>query len=192
MVKPGAEVTVGSVTCRVLRLLGRGKGAYSHLASTGEGEQVVLKQIHHEPCSYCVFGDKIGAELRDYGTLHTLGLRMPSLLASDRAGERLVKEYIPGPTVFSLIEQDALDPAARAQLERMCRTLYANGLNIDCFPTNFVWHGDRLYYVDYECNPCCTEWDFENWGSRYWTRSPEFLEHAARLRTEAARLDLPD
>ena len=36
---------------KIIRLLGKGKGGYSYLASDGE-RQYVLKQIHHEPCSY--------------------------------------------------------------------------------------------------------------------------------------------
>ena len=42
----------------VTRLLGKGKGCYSYLAQGSEGP-VVVKQIHHEPCSYYQFGDKL-------------------------------------------------------------------------------------------------------------------------------------
>ena len=35
----------------VLKLLGKGKGGYSYLVEDDAG-QYVLKQIHHEPCSY--------------------------------------------------------------------------------------------------------------------------------------------
>ena len=28
-----------------------------------------MKQIHHEPCAYYTFGDKLRSELRDYETL---------------------------------------------------------------------------------------------------------------------------
>ena len=52
----------------VTRLLGKGKGGYSYLAQGHEGP-VVVKQIHHEPCSYYQFGDKLQSELRDYRTL---------------------------------------------------------------------------------------------------------------------------
>ena len=48
----------------VTRLLGKGKGGYSYLAQGSEGP-VVVKQIHHEPCSYYQFGDKLQSELRD-------------------------------------------------------------------------------------------------------------------------------
>jgi hypothetical protein len=50
----------------------------------------------------------------------------------------------------------------------------AAGLNIDYFPTNFVISGGLLWYIDYECNDYMEEWNFENWGIRYWSRTPEF------------------
>jgi hypothetical protein len=31
--------------------------------------------------------------------------------------------------------------------------------------------------VDYECNSYSDEWNFENWGVKYWWKSPEFLEY---------------
>lgn len=36
-----------------------------------------------------------------------------------------------------------------------------------------------LYYVDYECNNYMPEWDFENWGIQYWSKTPAFLQYAA-------------
>ena len=50
----------------------------------------------------------------------------------------------------------------------MCRLLYAAGLNIDYYPTNFVVREDTLYYIDYECNAFMDEWSFERWGIQYW------------------------
>ncbi len=52
----------------VIKLLGKGKGGYSYLVTNGK-ENYVLKQIHHEPCSYYQFGNKIEAEINDYNTL---------------------------------------------------------------------------------------------------------------------------
>ena len=49
-------------TYRLIRLLGKGKGGYSYLAER-EGCQMVVKQIHHEPCDYYSFGNKIEAEM---------------------------------------------------------------------------------------------------------------------------------
>ena len=49
----------------VIKLLGKGKGGYSYLVED-DGGRYVLKQIHHEPCDYYQFGDKLASELRDY------------------------------------------------------------------------------------------------------------------------------
>lgn len=160
----------------VIRLLGKGKGGYSYLVRDGE-EQFVLKQIHHEPCEYYQFGDKLASELRDYETLLQIGIPMPKLLDVDQSQEQILKEYIDGPTVFELV-RDGLDlKTSLAQVKQMCRLLYPNNMNIDYFPTNFVLQGQRLYYIDYECNGYMEQWDFEHWGLKYWSRTPEFEEY---------------
>ena len=43
---------------RIIKLLEKGKGGYSYLATDGE-KKYVLKQIHHEPCEYYQFGKKL-------------------------------------------------------------------------------------------------------------------------------------
>ena len=59
----------------------------------------------------------------------------------------------------------------------MCERLYAVGLNIDYFPTNFVVQEKELYYIDYECNEYMEKWNFENWGIRYWSKTEEFMQY---------------
>ena len=165
-------LTVNEKEYRVLRLLGKGKGGYSYLVTDGAGEYV-LKQIHHEPCDYYQFGDKLASELRDYERLRNVGIPMPKLLAVDETQERLLKEYIPGDTVDKLVEEGRMQADYFRQIEQMCRILYPAGLNIDYYPTNFVACEGRLYYIDFECNPYDPQWDFENWGSKYWHKSEE-------------------
>lgn len=172
------ELTVNGAPYRVLRLLGRGKGGYSYLTEGPAGEQVVVKQIHHEHCGYYQFGDKLASELRDYRRLREVGIPVPELLAVDREAERLVKAYVPGPTVYELVLSDALPAECVGQVEDMCRKLYAAGLNIDYFPTNFIPWGGVLWYVDYECNGYQERWDFQHWGALYWAKTPELLAHA--------------
>jgi len=168
------RLTVGEETYTVLRLLGRGKGGYSYLAEDGAGRQAVVKQIHHEPCSYYTFGDKLAAELCDYERLKAAGIPVPELLAVDREAERLVKAYVEGPTVFELVRDGADATPYLEQARRMAALARAAGLNIDYFPTNFVVRAGRLWYIDYECNPYMDQWSFENWGVRYWSRTPAF------------------
>ena len=63
------------------------------------------------------------------------------------------------------------------QMREMAAQVYAHGLNIDYFPTNLVVQDDLIYYIDYECNGYMEEWNFENWGIKYWSKTPEFLEY---------------
>lgn len=172
-------MTVNDCAYTVLRLLGKGKGGYSYLVTDGE-KQLVLKQIHHEPCAYYTFGNKLESELRDYHRLTQTGLRMPKMLAVDEAQERILKEYIEGDTINDLVWKDGVKPEYFDQVRAMAASLQAAGLNIDYFPTNFVVQDGLLYYIDYECNPYMDEWNFENWGVKYWWKSPEFLAHWAQ------------
>lgn len=91
-------VLVNGNAYSLLKLLGKGKGGYSYLAQMADGQQVVVKQIHHEPCVYYQFGNKIEAELRDYNHLQEIGIPMPRMLDVDTKAERIVKEYIAGET----------------------------------------------------------------------------------------------
>ena len=167
------EMTVCGKTYSIVRLLGHGKGGYSYLAERA-GQRVVLKQIHHEPCDYYTFGNKIEAERRDYGRLQQAGIRIPELLDIDPDAERIVKEYIEGPTIFDLVLDGIGAEAYLGQIREMAEKAKAAGLNIDYFPTNFVVRDGLIWYVDYECNDYMEEWNFENWGIKYWSRTPEF------------------
>lgn len=169
-------MTVNGTTYTVVRLLGRGKGGYSYLVER-DGQRFVLKQIHHEPCSYYHFGDKLQSELHDYDRLLRIGVPMPKLLDVDHDNERILKEYIAGETVDRLVSEDRLPEWCIPQMEALCARLYAANTNIDYFPTNFIPLNDTLFYVDYECNDYMSEWNFANWGVKYWTKTPEFLKH---------------
>lgn len=160
----------------IIRLLGKGKGGYSYLAQR-DGTQYVLKQIHHEPCDYYQFGDKLQSELRDYERLTRIGIPMPRLLDADVENERILKEYIDGNTIFELVCKDQMKDEYLAQVQAMCALLYPANTNIDYFPTNFVVRGGQLYYIDFECNDYMEQWNFENWGIRYWSKTPEFLKY---------------
>ena len=169
-------MTVNGVAYTLLRLLGKGKGGYSYLAER-DGAQYVLKQIHHEPCDYYQFGDKIQSERYAYEKLQKIGIRMPRLLDVDAAQERILKEYIPGDTIFDLVRDGKMDERYLLQMRQMCDLLYPARTNIDYFPTNFIPRDGLLYYIDYECNDYMDEWNFENWGIKYWSKTPEFLKY---------------
>ena len=170
------KYSVNGLEYEIVKLLGKGKGGYSYL-SIRDGRQYVLKQIHHEPCSYYQFGDKIQAEIHDYRRLSDIGIRMPGMIDVDVEKERILKEYIEGRTIYELVISDEMTPDYIRQVKEMCALLYPANTNIDYFPTNFVVHDGELYYVDYECNDYVEEWDFEHWGIKYWWKSPEFLAY---------------
>ena len=115
-------VLVNGNAYSLLKLLGKGKGGYSYLAQMADGQQVVVKQIHHEPCGYYQFGNKIEAELRDYNHLQEIGIPMPRMLDVDTKAERIVKEYIAGETVYTLVLKDALPETCLRQVQAACCT----------------------------------------------------------------------
>lgn len=170
------EISVNDRKFKIIKLLGHGKGGYSYLVTDGNNEYV-LKQIHHEPCDYYNFGNKIESEINDYKRLKKIGISMPEMIDVDLKNERILKEYINGDTIFEYVARNEVKEDYIIQIKNMCRILYAANTNIDYFPTNFVVQDDKLYYIDYECNDYMEEWNFENWGIKYWSLTKEFLEY---------------
>ena len=97
-----------------------GMGGYSYLVSDGE-HNYVLKQIHHEPCSYYTFGNKIQSELNDYERLKNAGLRLPKLSVCEVENEWILIDYIDGKTAYELILQNEMKPEYIKQIREMCR-----------------------------------------------------------------------
>ena len=83
---------VNEIEYEVIRLLGHGKGGYSYLVKRNH-QFYVLKQIHHEPCDYYTFSNKIESEYRDYQILKKTGIPIPKMLDIDYKEERILKEY---------------------------------------------------------------------------------------------------
>lgn len=163
-------LSVNGKEYQVIKLLGKGKGEYSDLVKNND-KSYVLKQIHHETCSYYQFGNKIEAEIHDYERLKNSGIRIPLIVDVDIPNERILKDYIKGETVFDLIKNDKIEERYLEQIKKMCVLLYANNTNIDNYPTNFVVQDGLIFYIDYECNNYSDEWNFENWGINYWPKT---------------------
>lgn len=73
---------------------------------------------------------------------------MPKLLDIDETQERILKEYIPGDTVYQQVEKDALPEICLQQVKEMCTKLYAAHTNIDYFPTNFIlWQMSSIMWI---------------------------------------------
>ena len=164
------KMLVNQAEYNIIRLLGRGKGGYSYLAER-DGKYYVLKQIHHEPCDYYTFGNKIEAEKNDYARLSETGIRIPRMIDIDIQNERIIKEYIDGPTISELVEAGEMKDEYISQVREMADMARNAGLNIDYYPTNFVVQDHLIYYIDYECNTYMDEWDFDTWGVQYWRKN---------------------
>lgn len=169
-------INVNERSFRIIKLLGKGKGGYSYLV-TDEKNKYVIKQIHHEPCEYYNFGNKIESELNDYKKLFNIGIRMPKMIDVDIKNERILKEFIDGDSVFDLVVKENMKNSYINQMKEFCRNLYKNNINIDYFPTNFIVKDNLIWYVDYECNNYMEKWNFENWGIKYWSKTPEFIQY---------------
>lgn len=169
-------LTVNGKPFKIIKLLGKGKGGYSYLVTDGQNHYT-LKQIHHEPCSYYQFGNKLESEINDYKKLKKIGINMPDMIEFDVEKERILKEYIDGETIYQLILDNKMKSDYIEQVKQMCKLLYANNTNIDYFPTNFIVCDDAIFYIDFECNDYMEEWNFENWGIKYWSKTPDFLKY---------------
>ena len=163
------KITINNITYQIIELLGHGKGGYSYLVKANNKEYV-LKKIHHEPCSYYQFDNKIEAELNDYNRLYNIGLRIPKLIYCDKEKEIIIKEYIKGDLLADLIKNKKDISIYIKQMREMLNIIYQANLNIDYYPTNFIINqkDNLIYYIDYECNLYDPKWDFDNWGLKYW------------------------
>lgn len=170
------EEIVNGKTYQIIKLLGKGKGGYSYLASFNN-DFFVLKKIHHEPCSYYQFGNKIEAEFNDYTRLLNAKINIPKMIDIDKDKEIIIKEYIEGKTIFEMVKNDEDISLYIKQVKDMERLARESHLNIDYFPTNFIPRDNILYYIDYECNEYSDTWNFDNWGKEYWSKTQKFMEY---------------
>jgi len=99
------------------------------------------------------------------------------MLDVDVEQERILKEYIEGETIYDLVREDKMQETYFTQMRAMCELLYPANTNIDYFPTNFVVQNGEMFYIDFECNNYMDEWNFENWGIKYWSKTEEFLKY---------------
>ena len=123
------EIKVNTHIYQIIRLLGKGKGGYTYLAIF-QGKKYALKKIHHEPCEYYTFGDKLESELKDYQKLKGMGILMPELIEVDKDQEIIIKEYLEGDTVFEMVKKGEDISRCLDEMKKMCEILYANNTNI--------------------------------------------------------------
>ena len=168
---------INNKTYKIIKLLGKGKSGYSYLVNDENSKCFVIKQIHHEPCNYYSFSNKLESELNAYKKLKELNINIPTLYEVDINNERILKEYIEGDTIDIYVKNDKMKDEYISQIKDMCKILYINKLNIDYYPTNFVIKNNKVFYIDYEINEYMDEWNFENWGIKFYSKTAEFLKH---------------
>lgn len=161
----------------IIRQLGKGKSGYSYLIEF-DNEYSVLKLMHDEPCAYYTFGEnKVKLEVDAHNKLKRYNIPMPKLIWYDSDNNYLVKDFIDGITASELIANNKITESIIQQLFEMYNLVKNAGLNIDYFPTNFIIKDQKLFYIDYECNPYSPEWNLPNWGLYYWANSEGFKKY---------------
>lgn len=172
----GQTIALQGKEYRITELLGHGKSAWSWLAENGGG-RVVYKKMHNEAVEHYTFSDKVLSEVDAWKKLSAAGIPLPVLLEWDAEKQYLVKEYIEGPTAAELCIQGKLTDEHFEMAWDLNSRLAGAGFHIDWFPTNFIFTGGGIVYIDYECHPYNAEWDFEHWGVYYWLNRSGMKEH---------------
>ena len=89
------NILVNGINYQIVKLLGKGKGGYSYLALK-DNKYFVVKQIHHEPCEYYNFGNKIESENNDYKRLLETGIALPKMIDIDfEKLDSVIHTYVP-------------------------------------------------------------------------------------------------
>lgn len=114
------NIEVNGKNFSIKKLLGKGKGGYSYLAEK-DGKNYTLKQIHHEPCDYFQFGNKIEAESRDYQRLLEAGINIPKLYEIDFEKEIVLKDFIDGEDIVSLVKNNRMKDEYLSQAREMAK-----------------------------------------------------------------------
>ena len=65
--------------------------------------------------------------------------------------------------------------------EAVLKYLNKHGYKYNAIRTEHGVHINTLFYIDYECNDYMEEWNFENWGIKYWAQTPEFIEYIKNI-----------
>ncbi|MEE1295403.1 MAG: protein kinase [Bifidobacterium sp.] len=172
-------VTVNGKPLDVVKLLGHGKHSYSFLvqAHNAPMRRYVLKQMVYTPGVLHRVGEHVEQDIHDYRRLCELGIRLPAMMDVDIQAERILKEYIDGPTIFELIMADRMDDSYLEQVRAMQAQLAKHHIDIDYFPANFVVNDGPLYYIDFACDDYDESRDFEHYGLQYWSKSPQLLKY---------------
>ncbi|MBN1217020.1 MAG: hypothetical protein JXA99_16480 [Candidatus Lokiarchaeota archaeon] len=169
-------ISIKNENYKIIKILDTGKSGSSYLISNDK-IKYVLKEFRKIEYSYIKFEELLSKELSSYKVLKSIEIPIPNLIDYNEEEKYLVKEYIEGKIATELIAENILNENILKQLFQIVKIAYANSLNIDYYPKNFVYNNKRLYYIDYEIQPFTKEWNFENWGIYYWLNSEGFAKY---------------
>ncbi|MBN2571306.1 MAG: hypothetical protein JXA68_04200, partial [Ignavibacteriales bacterium] len=160
----------------VIKEYKNGKSGTSHLISDGINK-FILKCFERKEFSYIKFDELLNQEINAFNKLKEIGVSIPELLEFNKERNYLIKQFIDGKVATELVAENKLDEMIISQLFEIVKIVNNNYFNIDYFPSNFVWTGEKLFYIDYEVQPYAEEWNFENWGIYYWLNSEGFAKY---------------
>jgi TP53 regulating kinase and related kinases len=162
---------------KIIENIGKGKSGISYLAQY-DNREVVLKEMHDETVFYYDFKkSKIELELDAYDVLKNINIRIPAIVLVDKENNYILKEYVAGKTITEIIVGGKLDDDVFKTILDWEQLLKRNNINIDYYPSNFVYNGKDVFYIDYEMNPYSEDWNFRNWGIYYWVNGNGFKKY---------------
>lgn len=155
--------------------LGKGKAGHSFLIEKN-GVFYVCKNMHLQPYDH---GQRflVEDEIKAYDKLKTFDLPIPKLIDYDIGRQFLIKEYVEGKTLARMIADGDVRSELYGKFLPTIEAIEKSGHTIDYFPTNFVFSGRTLIYVDYEINPFEKAWSFRDWGIYFWFNTEGFKRY---------------
>lgn len=167
MITEKQEIIVNSRVYSIVNELGKGKSGISYLCNEAD-KLVTIKKLEKSDLNYIPFEEALNVEINSYKKLIQIGIRIPKLIDYDPVNNCIVKEYISGDVLMNLIAKGKISSHIWREIFMFSKMAYDLSFNLDYFPTNYIYSGKELYYIDYEVHNYSDEWDFENWGLYYW------------------------
>ncbi len=133
-----------------------GKGL---IFSNKKGNKIVYKELSKEEYNH---------ELYSYERLTSLDIAIPKLIEHNDKNLYIIKEYIEGISPLKLIAEEKLEKKVLLSLFKLAELLNSDNLDINYFPTNFIYKNNSLIYVYYHVKSYNESTTFRDNGIYYW------------------------
>ena len=109
------------------------------------------KAYRHERIDRELRTSRLRAEVRLMAEARGVGVSVPIIYDVDLARDRLVMEFVDGPTAKELLQRGRGGPSEIAEaIGRLAGTLHAHGIvHGDLTTSNMLWREGRLYVIDF-------------------------------------------